>query len=154
MADQTLNLDGYTAAVTTAASKWFEAVATGEKSFGSVDFYFPATTTAGSKWFESVIDAIDKGAHQDGYVPGVVTNASRWRNAEAVGDQRPANFWTVVPTTWRVTVYKMRGMDAAVSGLYDTWLVTGAPDTTGANYHGAFATPLRDILVIDAWVYP
>lgn len=150
MADQTLNRDGYTPGVVTGASKWFEAVATGEKEFGSVDGYFPAAVTAGSKWFWGLIDPTDLGSFFDGYTPGVVTSASRWRNAEAVGDQRPANMWTVIAGPWQVSVYKMRGMDAAVSGLYDTWL-SSEVDLDGSEYHGALATPLRDIIVIDTW---
>lgn len=47
--------------------------------------------------------------------------------------------------------YKMRGMDATIHGLYDTWIVTGSPDTTGASYTGPLATPLRDIVVVDSW---
>lgn len=50
-----------------------------------------------------------------------------------------------------VTVYKMRGMDKNTNGLYDTWLVSGTPDLTGASYAGALAKPLRDIIVIDSW---
>src|SRR3954470_3213507 len=151
MADQTLNLDGYAAAVVTAGSKWLQAVATGEKDFGSTDGYYPAAITARSKWFAAGQDAVDKGAHNDGYIPGVVTAASRWLEAEAVGDQRPANLWTVVPTSWRITRYKMRGMDATVAGLYDTWIVQTEPDLDGSEYGGALAKPLRDVIVIDSW---
>jgi hypothetical protein len=48
----------------------------------------------------------------------------------------------------------MRGQDAVVNGSYDTWLASGAPDFAGASYAGALATPLRDIVVIDAWGLP
>lgn len=47
--------------------------------------------------------------------------------------------------------YKMRGEDAVANGTYDTWLAIGTPDTTGALYGGALATPLRDIIVVDSW---
>lgn len=50
-------------------------------------------------------------------------------------------------------MYKMRGMDAVTNGLYDTW-ITSAPDFAGASYAGALATPLRDIVVVDAWSLP
>jgi len=152
MADQTLNIDGYTPGVVTAASKWIQSGATGEKDLGAADGYTPAVITARSKWFQGVLDPTDLGQVIDGYTPGVVTAASRWRNAEAVGDQRPANMWTVIAGPWQVTVYKMRGMDALSNGVYDTWLTTGAPDTTGARYAGALNLPLRDVIVVETWI--
>lgn len=68
-------------------------------------------------------------------------------------DSFGVNLWGLYASsqTPPVTTYKMRGMDAAVSGLYDSWLTTGAPDTDGSDYHGALAKPLRDVVVIDAW---
>lgn len=50
-----------------------------------------------------------------------------------------------------VLYYKMRGMDHNVFGLYDTWLVLGAPDYAQANYNGSLATPLRDVVISAAW---
>jgi len=43
--------------------------------------------------------------------------------------------------------YKMCGQDASVNGLFDTWVVSNAPDFTGSQYTGSLATPLRDIFV-------
>jgi|SRR5262245_25388146 len=124
MADQALHIDGYTPAVVTAASAWVEAAFVG----------------------------VVHGQQVDGYVPAVVNDPSRWRNADAVGSVWPiVNFFSVVPTTWSARVYKMRGMDAAVDGLYDTWLVEGEPDTDASEYTGELATPLRDVIVIDTW---
>jgi hypothetical protein len=65
------------------------------------------------------------------------------------------NLWTIFGTS-EVSVasaitYKMRGMDAALNGVYDTWLATAAPDTSGAYYGGVLAQPLRDIVVVDSW---
>lgn len=50
-----------------------------------------------------------------------------------------------------VFMYKMRGMDAAIDSLYDTWLAYGAPDMSASKYTGALTRPLRDVIVIDAW---
>lgn len=47
--------------------------------------------------------------------------------------------------------FKMIGMDANVDGLYDTWVVSGTPDDTGASYAGALDTPLRDIAIAASW---
>ena len=75
--------------------------------------------------------------------------ARDWGSVDALG----RNNWTMGPanTTAPVTIYKMRGMDAAVSGVYDTWLVSGAPDLDASDYSGPLATPLRDVIVIDTW---
>lgn len=43
--------------------------------------------------------------------------------------------------------YVMRGQDKNVNGQYDTWKSVGAADFAAANYHGALATPLRDVVV-------
>jgi hypothetical protein len=43
--------------------------------------------------------------------------------------------------------YKMCGQDASVNGLYDTWVVSNAPDFTGSQYTGGLNTPLRNIFV-------
>ena len=43
--------------------------------------------------------------------------------------------------------YVMRGEDAAINGTYDVWKVTGTADFTASSYHGALATPLRDVIV-------
>lgn len=71
---------------------------------------------------------------------------------------RLSGIWAVegvsfIGEIWRIAmpVFKMRGMDAAVSGTYDTWLSSGQPDLTGAGYRGSLATPLRDIVVVDYW---
>jgi hypothetical protein len=50
----------------------------------------------------------------------------------------------------RALLYKMRGMDAVVNGLYETWLVS-SPDLRAQSYPGALARPLRDVCVIDVW---
>jgi hypothetical protein len=47
-------------------------------------------------------------------------------------------------------LYKMRGMDAVVDGLYETWLA-GSSDLRAQSYAGALALPLRDVCVIDVW---
>ncbi len=47
--------------------------------------------------------------------------------------------------------YKMIGMDHNVNGLYDTWVVKGSPDFTGAQYGGLLATPLRKIAIDVSW---
>jgi hypothetical protein len=65
-----------------------------------------------------------------------------------------AQIWQVYEAGYpppAVMAYKMRGMDAAISGLYDAWISVGTPDYAGTGYHGALATPLRDIVVIDTW---
>ena len=46
--------------------------------------------------------------------------------------------------------FKMVGQDSTNNDL-DTWRVTGAPDSTGAQYVGALATPLRNIAVAASW---
>jgi hypothetical protein len=43
--------------------------------------------------------------------------------------------------------YKMCGQDKNTNGVFDTWIVYGFPDLTGAEYAGALATPLRDIFI-------
>ena len=43
--------------------------------------------------------------------------------------------------------YKMCGQDHSVNGSFDTWIVYGAPDFTGAQYTGLLNTPLRDIFI-------
>jgi hypothetical protein len=43
--------------------------------------------------------------------------------------------------------YKMRGTDANLDGVTDTWIVYDNDDPTGAQYAGALATPLRDIVI-------
>lgn len=50
----------------------------------------------------------------------------------------------------RALVFKMRGMDALVAGLYDTWL-SSSPDLRAQSYAGELARPLRDVCVIDFW---
>lgn len=72
-------------------------------------------------------------------------------NTEWTGGQYSANFWSAARGLPVVTYFKMRGMDAAIDGLYDTWLVAASPDNTGTRYDGELATPLRDIIVIDEW---
>jgi len=62
-----------------------------------------------------------------------------------------AQVWSIQRGYPKVTYYKMRGMDAIVSGLYDAWLAVGTPDLTGAVYTGTLAKPLRDIIVVDTW---
>lgn len=47
--------------------------------------------------------------------------------------------------------YKMGGMDHTINGRYDTWLVIGAPDTSGALYMGSMTKPLRKIVVLASW---
>lgn len=67
------------------------------------------------------------------------------------------NLWTVGSLEASVAAaitYKMRGMDASVNGLYDTWLAAGAPDTGGTYYSGALALPLRDVTIVDSWTTP
>lgn len=50
-----------------------------------------------------------------------------------------------------VTVhFKMMGQDHNNSNL-DTWRVTGSADSTGAQYAGSLATPLRNITVAATW---
>ncbi len=56
-----------------------------------------------------------------------------------------------LPYTARWSYFKMRGQDAHTNGVYDTWLVIGAADTTGAQYTGALATPLRDVVIAGFW---
>lgn len=73
-------------------------------------------------------------------------------NLEYVG----MNLWSVgsvgrSSSSVAATYYKMRGQDAAVNGLYDTWIASGAPDTAGTYYSGALALPLRDVVVVDSW---
>jgi hypothetical protein len=65
-----------------------------------------------------------------------------------------ANVWSVaaVGGSSTTTIYKMRGMDAVVHGLYDCWLATGAPDFAAAQYTGALTTPLRDVVIVDDWM--
>ena len=51
--------------------------------------------------------------------------------------------------------YLMRGVDADAGTLtYVTWVVNGAPDTTGAQYTGAKAggSPLGSIVVLTSWL--
>lgn len=64
---------------------------------------------------------------------------------------RAANLWSPSLSASIVTSYKMRGMDALTTAVYDTWLSAGAPDYAATKYTGALHTPLRDIIVIDAW---
>lgn len=53
--------------------------------------------------------------------------------------------------TGPINYFKMRGMDHNTNGLYDTWVVTGAADPTGASYFGGLAVPLRDIVIDASW---
>lgn len=51
-----------------------------------------------------------------------------------------------------VTVYyKMRGMDAVTTGVYDTWVVNANPDFSASSYSGSLNLPLRDVCIIDFW---
>jgi hypothetical protein len=50
----------------------------------------------------------------------------------------------------RALMYKMRGMDHAIDGLYETWLAS-SPDPRALSYVGALGRPLRDVCVIDVW---
>lgn len=87
----------------------------------------------------------------DGYVPAV----ANWLNVPLDASNLNGigvNLWSMGPPgPIPVTVYKMRGMDAAIDGTYDTWLVSSAPDMDASDYHGALATPLRDVIVVDSW---
>lgn len=44
--------------------------------------------------------------------------------------------------------YAMRGRDSVA---YRSWVVTGAPDTTGAQYTGPLVGSLSDIVVVQSW---
>lgn len=50
-----------------------------------------------------------------------------------------------------VIMYKMRGMDAVVLGLYDSWLSEQEPDLDASKYAGSLNLPLRDVIVVDSW---
>lgn len=87
----------------------------------------------------------------DGYTPALANYLNVDKGPSGL-DGIGINLWSVgTAGAPSVPIYKMRGMDAAISGLYDTWVVTGVKDPTGINYHGSLATPLRDIIVIDTW---
>lgn len=47
--------------------------------------------------------------------------------------------------------YKMRGMDQATAGLYDTWVIFGVPDFTATYYAGVLNLPLRDVVIDSSW---
>lgn len=46
-----------------------------------------------------------------------------------------------------VVYFKMSGEDNVTNGLWDSWVVTGSPDPTGAQYLGALSRPLRNIFI-------
>jgi hypothetical protein len=55
---------------------------------------------------------------------------------------------------WRLAYFKMCGEDANIAGRWDTWIVYGAPDVTGAQYVGTLSTPLRGVYIAEAWTFP
>jgi hypothetical protein len=60
----------------------------------------------------------------------------------------------IPPASNVVTYYKMRARDIDCGTLtYRTWIVTGAPDSTGVLYSGARCgvSPLTDIQVDSVW---
>jgi len=46
--------------------------------------------------------------------------------------------------------FKMVGQDAVTTAT-GTWVVTGTPDFTGAQYTGGLTTPLRNIAISEEW---
>jgi len=53
-----------------------------------------------------------------------------------------------------VSYYKMRGKDVDCGPLtYRTWVVSGAPDPTGALYVGARCgvTPFTEVVIAETW---
>lgn len=62
-----------------------------------------------------------------------------------------ANHYYGLISASEVTYYKMRGMDNAVDGLYDTWITINFIDVSASQYTGTLVTPLRDVIVINKW---
>lgn len=110
-----------------------------------------ADSTLNIDWQSSVpglwVNAAPNHTTSNDHFASAVTNATtKWLNVAVDGAQFSNQTWTS-----QITYYKMRGMDQVTDGLYATWVVTGAPDFTGAQYSGGLNLPLRAIAIVATW---
>lgn len=140
MADFLISTDWRAVAV----PRWFQAPLSLTGYVSSTDW----RAVAVPRWFQSTLTWSDATS---------LLGVNDWRATATAERFTAAEDWNDATSVVgachydvRALLYKMRGMDAVVDGLYETWLSSSA-DLRAQSYAGALALPLRDVCVIDVW---
>lgn len=127
-------------AVTMAAEYLFIQVALEiVTSISNVTTYLYLCTNA----FAGLVTTTDWSGYSGGVMPDMGGTNSPFYN-------RNATLGAAVSASSGATTkyYAMRGRDSVG---YKTWVATGAPDTTGAQYTGSISGSLTDIVILRSW---
>jgi hypothetical protein len=140
MADFVISADWRAVAV----PRWFQAPLSLAGYVSSADW----RAVAVSRWLQAPLSWSDATS---------LLGINDWRASAAAKRFTAAEDWSDATSVIgachydvRALLFKMRGMDALVDGLYETWLA-GSADLRAQSYAGALARPLRDVCVIDVW---